>query len=47
MTNINFKVPDDLHREFKVLAAKTGKDMKVLLVEYIKKGVENDGKDAV
>lgn len=42
MTNINFEVQDELHKKFKIYSIRKGKDMRVLLVEYITRAVQNE-----
>jgi len=42
MTNINFEVPDDLHKKFKILSIKKDRDMRDLLVDYIKEVVKGE-----
>lgn len=42
MGDFNFKIPDDLHEEFKIYSIRSKKDMRDILVEWIKKGVENE-----
>ena len=40
MANINFKVPEDLHKRFKILSIRKDRDMKDLLVDYIREAVK-------
>ena len=42
MPNINFEVPEDLHKEFKILSIKKEKDMKDILVDLIRKEVDSN-----
>jgi len=39
MTNINFEVPEELHKQFKIKSVKVGKDMKDILIDLIKEYV--------
>ena len=41
MGDFNFKIPDDLHKEFKKYAIDKEKDMRYILIEWIKKGIQN------
>jgi len=36
MGNINFELPDDLHKEFKLYSVEQGIDMKELLVQQVR-----------
>ena len=40
MPNLNFEVPEELHKEFKIRCIKVGKDMQVVLNEMIAKFCE-------
>lgn len=42
MGNFNFEIPNDLHKEFKLMSIKKDKDMKDILVELIKKYVDEN-----
>lgn len=42
---INIKVPEDLHTQFKILAAKKKTTMKDMIIEFMKKAVEEDSKE--
>ena len=44
MGNFNFEIPEDLHEEFKIYSIRQKKDMRDILIEWIKKGVKNEGK---
>ncbi len=37
MPNINFEVPEEEHKEFKIACIKAGKDMQEVLLELMKK----------
>jgi len=39
MGNFNFEIPDELHKEFKIHSIRKDKDMKDILLYYIKKVV--------
>lgn len=39
--SFNFKIPDDLHEEFKIYSIRQKKDMRDILIEQIKKVVKN------
>lgn len=39
MGDFNFKIPDSLHDEFKIYSIRQKKDMRDILVEWIKKGI--------
>ena len=43
MPNLNFEVPEELHKEFKIACIKTGKDMQVVLIELMQKFVKQKG----
>ncbi len=36
MGDFNFRIPNDLHKEFKVYSIQQGKDMRDILIEKIK-----------
>ena len=40
MVAFNFDIPDELHKEFKIMSIKKGKDMKDILVDLIRKEVK-------
>lgn len=41
MGDFNFKIPDDLHEEFKIYSIRAKKDMRDILIEQIKKVIKN------
>ena len=41
MGNFNFEIPEELHKQFKIHSINTGKDMRDILIELIKKEVIN------
>ncbi len=45
MGDFNFKIPNDLHEEFKIYSIRTKKDMRDILIEQIKKVVKKGGPD--
>lgn len=42
MGKFNFEIPEELHKKFKIYSIKKGKDMRELLVDYIKKIIKKD-----
>lgn len=42
MGNFNFKIPDKLHKKFKISCLKKGKDMRDVLVELIQEDVKKN-----
>lgn len=42
--NITVRMDDELHKKFKIYSVNTGKDMQAILIEYIKKLVQDDKK---
>lgn len=42
--NINYEIPDDLHRALKVKAAQEGKTLKALIIELLRR-IEEVGDD--
>ena len=43
MGDFNFRIPNDLHEEFKIYSIRAKKDMRDILIEWIKKGIKNGG----
>ena len=41
MGNFNFEIPEELHKEFKIHSIREKKDMRDILIEWIRKGVRN------
>ena len=41
MGNFNFEIPEKLHEEFKIYSIRQKKDMREILVEWIKDGVKH------
>ena len=42
MTNINIKIPDDVHKKLKIACAIKGVSLKQAIIEIIEKKVKND-----
>ncbi|MBN1386608.1 hypothetical protein JW968_06585 [Candidatus Woesearchaeota archaeon] len=42
MTNINIKLPDELHKKLRIIAAIRGISLKELVQEYLEKGSADD-----
>ena len=43
MPNLNFEVPEELHKEFKIACIKIGKDMQVVLTELMQSFIKKKG----
>lgn len=44
--NVNYELPDDLHRALKIRAAEEGVTLKELVIKYLAEGVEKSESDA-
>ena len=42
---LNIDIPEDLHMQFKLLAVKKKTTMKDMIIEFMKKAVEEDNKE--
>ena len=40
MGNFNFEIPQELHKEFKIYSIREGRDMRDILVDFIKTGLK-------
>ena len=43
MGNFNFEIPDEIHKEFKIISIRKDKDMKDILNELITKYIKKEG----
>ncbi len=42
---LNITIPEDLHIQFKILTVKKKTTMKAMIIEFMKKAVEEDSKE--
>ena len=42
MGNFNFEIPEELHKSFKIISIKKGKDMRDILIDLLKEYIKND-----